>query len=192
MTSLRARLILLALVGTSLTGCAIGTSAPPPPGVSFPTGDEAAPATAGTAGAPEGDRDVVERVVDGDTVVLANLGTVRLVGVDTPETVKPDTPVQCHGPQASRAAKDTLTGRDVIVESDPVAGTRDRYDRRLGYLWYLDGSDGWRLYNLEAIEAGDARAYAYDNQPYRYRTEFENAERRARDAGLGLWRCPAE
>ena len=141
MTSLRARLLLLALTGVSLTGCAVGLSAPPPPGVSFPTGYETGSVTADTTGAPldqdlpEGDRDVVERVIDGDTVVLVGLGTVRLVGIDTPETVKSGAPVQCHGLQASRAAKDKLTGRDVIVESDPVAGARDRYDRRLGYLW---------------------------------------------------------
>jgi micrococcal nuclease len=195
MTTSLSRLLIIATTAL-LAGCAASSSAPPPPGVSFPTGQEAPAAVRGellapadSANAPLGERDVVERVVDGDTVVLGRLGTVRLVGIDTPETKKPNTPVQCHGPEASRAAEDTLTGRNVILEPDRVAGTFDRYDRRLGYLWYL--ADGqWNLYNLEAIEAGHARSYAYDDQLYERRGDFEAAESRARDAVVGLWRCP--
>lgn len=205
MTTDRKRsVLLLAALLVWTTGCAAGSSAPPP-GVSFPTtselrdalpsptfeatpGQEQYPEESGEV--PQGERDVVERVVDGDTVVLERLGKVRLVGLNTPESVKPGAPVECHGPEASLAAKNVLTGRDAILETDPVAGTYDRYERRLGYLWYRDGQD-WKLYNLEAIAAGDGRAYAYADQQYRYRDLFEDAQDVARDESLGLWQCPA-
>jgi micrococcal nuclease len=206
MTTDRKRSVLLLAGLLVLTaGCAAGSSAPPPPGVSFPTSSELrdalpAPAFEAIPGqaqypeesgeVPQGERDVVERVVDGDTVVLERLGAVRLVGLNTPESVKPGAPVDCHGPDSSRAAKSVLTGREVILEIDPVAGTYDRYERRLGYLWYRDGQD-WKLYNLEAIASGDGRAYAYADQQYRYRDLFEDAQDAAQNRSLGLWQCPA-
>ena len=203
MTTDRKFLLFTALLVLT-TGCAASSSAPPP-GLSFPTTSELRDALTtptleplptpalhpeDSGDVPQGESDVVERVVDGDTVVLERLGKVRLVGLNTPESVKPGAPVDCYGPESSLAAKNILTGREVILETDPVAGTYDRYKRRLGYLWYRDGQD-WKLYNLEAIAAGDGRAYAYANQRYRYRDIFEDAQDAAQVKSLGLWQCPA-
>src|SRR5690348_5491430 len=94
----------------------------------------------------------VIRVVDGDTVILAGLGSSRIVGVDTPETVKPDTPVQCFGPRASAFSKHVLGAAGRIryrVALEPV----DAYGRSLVYLWLPDG----RFYNAMLIRRGLAR-----------------------------------
>lgn len=156
-----------------LVGCSgVGVSQTPPPGLEFP--DTAA-------------HETVLRAVDGDTFELSSSGTVRLVGIDTPESVKPGAPVECHGKEASASAA-RLTGKTVRVELDDVAGERDRYGRRLVYLWYLqDGA--WIHYNLEAITNGDARSYAFENQQYLHRAAFEEAEEQARARGIGLWAC---
>lgn len=84
----------------------------------------------------------VLRVVDGDTVHVAYRGrdtTVRLIGVDTPETVHPTEPVQCFGREASEHAHRLLDGRRVYVATDPSQDTRDRYGRLLAYLWLPTG-----------------------------------------------------
>jgi micrococcal nuclease len=78
----------------------------------------------------DGPRGVV-RVVDGDTVVIAPDTTVRLIGIDTPETVDPRKPVQCFGREASAYAHLLLDGRSVSLEYDPTQGRLDRYGRTL-------------------------------------------------------------
>jgi len=161
---------ILVVSGTGCSGTGVATT--PPPGLEFP--DTAK-------------HETVLRAVDGDTFELSSSGIVRLVGIDSPESVKPGTPVECHGKEASLAAA-RLTGKTVRVEIDEVAGERDRYGRRLVYLWYLQ-EGAWRHYNLEAVTNGDARAYAYANQQYLHRSEFESAEQRARTRGVGLWAC---
>lgn len=156
-----------------LMGCGgMGAAQEPPPGMEFPE----------TAA-----HEMVVRAVDGDTFELSVSGTVRLVGVDTPESVKPGASVECHGKAAADAAA-RLTGKIVRVELDDIAGEYDRYGRRLVYLWYLqDGT--WIHYNLEAIENGDARSYAFANQQYLHREAFERAEQQARADRIGLWAC---
>jgi len=156
-----------------LVGCSGGgISRTPPPGLAFPD-DESV--------------ETVLRAIDGDTFELSSSGIVRLVGIDTPESVKPGEPVECHGKEASEAAA-RLTGKTVRIELDDVAGERDRYGRRLVYLWYLrDGA--WIHYNLEAVTNGDARSYAFDDQQYLHRAAFEAAEQAARGRGIGLWSC---
>jgi len=83
----------------------------------------------------------VARVVDGDTIDVTVNGTeerVRLIGIDTPETVKPNTPVQCYGPEASEHTKELLPpGTPVYLERDLVA--RDDYGRLLSYVFRNDG-----------------------------------------------------
>ncbi|MFM8303643.1 MAG: thermonuclease family protein, partial [Actinomycetota bacterium] len=79
----------------------------------------------------------VVEVIDGDTIVVAFAGgatdTVRLLGVDTPETKHPTKGVECFGPEASAFTTRLLTGRVVRLKSDVVR--RDVYDRRLAYVW---------------------------------------------------------
>ena len=122
------------------------------------------------------------RVVDGDTVVVAPDTTVRLIGIDTPETVDPRKPVQCFGREASAYAHLLLDGRSVWLEYDPSQGRLDKYRRTLAYVWMPDG----RLFNEVMIADGYAHEYTYD-LPYRYQATFIAAERAARESDRGLW-----
>jgi len=129
---------------------------------------------------------VVERVVDGDTVVVRVQGErerIRLIGVDTPETVKPDAPVDCFGPEASDETTGLLPGGSTVwLESDASQGDADRYDRLLRYVWAPDGT----MLNEHLIADGFGREDTYDD-PYRYRDRFMAAEAEAERADLGLW-----
>ena len=136
----------------------------------------------------------VTRVVDGDTIEVAGpdgaTSTVRLIGVDTPETVKPNAPVECFGPQASEYTSTILTGRAVRLEHDQTVGDTDRYDRTLAYVWTVQDR---RLFNLALIEAGAAREYTYDRTRYRYRNAFRAAQTDAQRDRHGLWgHCPTD
>jgi len=126
----------------------------------------------------------VARVVDGDTIRVIINGkeeTVRLIGIDTPETVDPRKPVECFGREASAAAKRMLEGKSIYLEEDPTQSERDRYGRLLAYVW-VDHT----LFNLWMIRQGYAHEYTYD-EPYKYRDEFRAAERYARTHDVGLW-----
>ncbi|MBA8812083.1 thermonuclease family protein [Frigoribacterium faeni] len=138
-------------------------------------------------GVPSGaDEAVVERVVDGDTVLVAVMGErerIRLIGVDTPETVKPDAPVDCFGPEASAFTTASLpAGSTVWLESDATQGDADRYDRLLRYVWSPDGT----MLNERLVAEGYGREDTYDD-PYRYRDRFVAAESAAERSGTGLW-----
>jgi micrococcal nuclease len=127
----------------------------------------------------------VERVVDGDTVILsARLGSSRIVGVDTPETVKPDTPVQCFGPQASDFSKRVLGDAGRVryrVALEPV----DSYGRSLVYLWLPDG----RFFNAMLVRRGYARTLPFPPNT-RYAPLFQRLAEAAARTGRGLWgRC---
>jgi micrococcal nuclease len=124
----------------------------------------------------------VLEVVDGDTIKVSTGETLRLIGVDTPETRDPRTPVQCFGREASARAHALLDGARIRLEHDPTQGRLDRYGRTLAYVWLPDG----RLYNRTIIAEGYAHEYTYA-VPYRYRDAFRAAERSAREAGRGLW-----
>lgn len=126
---------------------------------------------------------IVTNVVDGDTVDIRLNGEeerVRLLLVDTPETVHPNKPVQPFGPEASHYAKDTLTDEEVRIEYD--GPKRDRYDRLLAYIW-IDGEN----FNEQLIEKGFARyAYVFD-PPYTHSTSMQKAESRAKGLEKGIW-----
>ena len=127
----------------------------------------------------------VVSVVDGDTVKLNINGaveSVRLIGIDTPETVHPSKPVECFGIEASNKAKQILTGQTVRFETDSSQGDRDKYGRLLGYLFLSDGTN----FNKIMIEQGYAYEYTY-SVPYQYQAEFKSAEQYARTNGVGLW-----
>jgi micrococcal nuclease len=124
----------------------------------------------------------VVRVVDGDTVDVSPGGRIRLIGIDTPETVDPRKPVQCFGREASAKAHKLLDDKTIALEADPSQGERDRYGRLLRYIWLPDG----RLFNLEMIAQGYAHEYTYAT-PYKYQTPFKQAERTAREQNRGLW-----
>jgi len=125
----------------------------------------------------------VLRVVDGDTLVLEGGEKVRLIGVNTPESVDPRRPVQWFGREAAAFAKSLLQGRRVRMEQD--VEKRDRYGRTLGYLWREDGV----FVNLRLVEEGYALAFRYPPN-VKHAELFREAERRAREAGKGLWSDP--
>jgi micrococcal nuclease len=128
---------------------------------------------------------IVTKVVDGDTIHVNLNGhdtTIRIIGIDTPETVDPRKPVQCMGKEASNRAKELLMGKIVFLESDPSQGDLDKYGRLLRYV-FINGSDD---YGLGAIVEGLAHEYTYD-LPYKYQTEYKKAENAAREAKIGLW-----
>ncbi|MEY2844725.1 MAG: hypothetical protein RL076_271 [Chloroflexota bacterium] len=128
----------------------------------------------------------VVRVADGDTITVKYNGvntSVRLIGVDTPETVDPRKPVQCYGVEASNYTKSQLNKQTIYLEFDESQGVTDRYDRLLAFVRRADGS----LFNYDLIANGYAFEYTYQGNPYRYQSEFLAAAREARENGRGLW-----
>jgi micrococcal nuclease len=93
------------------------------------------------------------RVVDGDTIVLSNSEKVRLIGVDTPETVRPNTPVEYFGKEASAITKKMVEGKPVRLEYDWQQ--RDKYGRLLACVYLIDGT----FINAEIIKQRYGHAY---------------------------------
>jgi len=126
----------------------------------------------------------VIRIVDGDTIVV-NIDSkdekVRLIGVDTPETVKPDTPVQKYGKEASAFTKKMLIGKKVKLEFD--VQHRDKYARFLAYVYLDDG----RMFNKILIEEGYAQVMTVPPN-IKYQQDFIRLQRKAKENKKGLWR----
>lgn len=124
----------------------------------------------------------VLRVVDGDTIEVDIDGTeedLRYIGVDTPETVKPGSPVECFGPQASDRNHELVEGRSVRLEFDREL--RDDYGRLLAYVYV-----GKRFINGELVAGGFARTL--EIEPNTARAGLLNRlEAEAGSAGRGLW-----
>jgi micrococcal nuclease len=138
----------------------------------------------GTARYEPGERvDVrVERVVDGDTAVVSIDGRseyVRYIGIDTPESVKPDTEPECFSYRASNENRRLVEGRSVELEFDREL--YDRYDRLLAYV-RLDG----QLVNEELLRKGLATTLTIPPND-RYADEFSALEDEARNSGMGIW-----
>jgi len=122
-------------------------------------------------------------VIDGDTMRIIVNGkeeTVRLLLVDTPETVHPTKPVQPFGPEASQYAKEMLTGKEVEIELD--VRERDKFGRLLAYL-YING----QMFNEMLLENGLARvAYVYPPNT-KYVDRFKEIEKKAKQKEKGIW-----
>jgi endonuclease YncB( thermonuclease family) len=125
----------------------------------------------------------VDRVVDGDTLIVGG-ERVRLVGVDAPESVHPQKPVQHFAKEATEFARQRAQGKQVRLEPSGDLVTRDRHGRRLAYVWLPDGL----LLNLEIIRQG--YGFAFSKFPFARMEEFRAAEREARTAGRGMWANP--
>jgi micrococcal nuclease len=126
-----------------------------------------------------------ESVVDGDTIRISCNGEstrVRLVGVDTPETVKEASPVECGGPGASAYVRSQPDGGQVFLSMDPAQGEQDKYDRFLAYVWTADGA----LINQSTVEHGHGQGTGY-GKDYGTSSTFEAASEQAKAEGLGLW-----
>ena len=122
----------------------------------------------------------VKRVIDGDTLLLADGERVRLIGVDTPETKHPQKPVERFGQEAYLFTKRMAEGKEVRLEYDWQR--KDRYGRLLAYVYLMDGT----FLNAEIIKQGFG--FAYTKYPFRYLDEFRKFERDAREAKKGLWK----
>ncbi|MDX6662292.1 MAG: micrococcal nuclease [Solirubrobacterales bacterium] len=126
----------------------------------------------------------VVRAVDGDTIVVDLGGRheyVRYIGVDTPETVKPGTPVQCFGPQAHDFNERLVQGRRVRLRLG--VERRDRYGRLLAYVY-----SGRRFVNAELVRRGFARTLAIAPND-RFAERFDRLQAAAGRDGRGLWRA---
>jgi micrococcal nuclease len=127
---------------------------------------------------------LVVRVIDGDTIVVSPNEKVRLIGVDTPETVHPNKVVQCFGKDAkefTRTMAESKSIRLVFDEANRGRHHKDRYGRTLAYVYFDDGT----MLNAELIRRG--YAHAYTRFPFRHVVEFRQLERIARSQAVGLW-----
>jgi endonuclease YncB( thermonuclease family) len=122
----------------------------------------------------------VQRVVDGDTLRLTNGHPVRLIGADTPETVKPNWPVEPWGPEATEFTRQFVAGGQIRLQFD---GRRtDKYERVLAHVWV-----GEQMLGEELIRAGLATAVTkYDYDPA-VKARLQAAENQAKAARLGIW-----
>ena len=163
----RSRAVLAAFAATALAGSLVGERFE-----RWPVRPGAAVLTA-----------TVAEVVYGDTIVIATangrVDTVRLLGVDTPETVHPDRPVECYGPEASAFTKSALTGVVVRLEAD--VEPRDRYGRLLAYVWV-----GEERFNDVLLRDGYARLLVIPPNGRHARTMLSE-QLAARSERRGLW-----
>jgi micrococcal nuclease len=125
----------------------------------------------------------VVRVVDGDTIKVnldGQVYSVRYIGIDTPETVHPDKPIEWMGPEASEANKRLVEGRTVYLEKD--VSEVDQYGRLLRYVYLADGT----FVNAELVRLGYAQVSTFPPD-VRYQDLFLEKQREAREAERGLW-----
>ena len=128
----------------------------------------------------------VTRVIDGDTFEIEGGERVRLIGVDTPESVKPNAPVECYGRESGEYLKSLIEGKVVRLERDRT--DRDRYARLLRYV-YLDGV----FINEKIVRDGYAESVRY-RPDIREQEQLDKAEQEARAVGRGRWAtgvCPS-
>ncbi|HRW37265.1 MAG TPA: thermonuclease family protein [Aquihabitans sp.] len=170
------RLSLLPLAVGLVVGVPVACTSPRPPVVALPDGGSGLSAR-------------VVHVVDGDTVDVELAGAterVRLLGIDTPETVKPGHPIDCFGPEASARTKALLpAGTAVVLQRDTEP--RDRYGRLLAYLWRRD--DGLFV-NGSLVDDGFADTLSIEPN-VAHRSDLSARRAAARAEGRGMWgSCP--
>ena len=131
----------------------------------------------------DGTYKVVE-VVDGDTIKVQygdEVKKVRLIGIDTPETVDPDTEKECYGEEASSYLKEKINGKEVDLYTDSSQGNEDKYSRLLRYAVYNHADMGMTM-----VAGGYAKEYTYDGD-YFYGSIYRAAEIIAKAHKLGVW-----
>lgn len=130
----------------------------------------------------------VTRVIDGDTVEVTNENgqteTVRLLLIDTPESVDPNEEVQAYAEEASEFAKIRLEGSRVLLERGNP--DKDKYGRTLGYIWLKNGADRVNFAELALTEGMARVAYVYEPNT-KYLEDFETWEQEAKDEKLNIW-----
>ncbi|KAA3661032.1 MAG: nuclease [Chloroflexi bacterium] len=128
----------------------------------------------------------VVRVIDGDTAVFRinnTEETVRFLGIDAPETVHPDKPVECFGPEASEFVKSVLEEETAVyLELDEMTGERDKYGRLLAHIWLEDGT----LFNELLLQEGYAEFSNYGNATEKD-GRYTQAQSQAQSGKTGVW-----
>ncbi|HYI14339.1 MAG TPA: thermonuclease family protein [Thermomicrobiales bacterium] len=173
--------LLLVLLATVASGCDVETMTEATREPASRTTPGPTPATSGSV-----ERAEVVRVVDGDTLIVEIDGReerLRYIGVDTPESVQPNTPVECFGREASAENARLVEGREVELERD--VSNRDRYDRLLRYVYVVE--EGERIFVNEALVAGGFAHSSSFPPDVKHQDRFRAAQREARDEGRGLW-----
>jgi micrococcal nuclease len=137
-------------------------------------------AAGGAAGVPEPQNGLVDWVYDGDTISVRLDGgrreKVRLIGIDTPEFR------ECYHRESSAETRRLALQKRVVLQTDPTQGFRDRYGRRLAYVWVPGGG---RDLGVLLLERGFARLFVLARDPFRRLSVYRGAEARGR--GRGLW-----
>lgn len=128
----------------------------------------------------------VLRCVDGDTIILDEEERVRFIGVDTPETKKPNTPVQPFGPEASAFTKKAIEQNQNAVRLVYDGDLKDRYGRTLAHVYV-----GTTLLNEELLRAGLARSQLQYRFSSEMKERYRRAEEEAKQAKRGIWREPS-
>ena len=185
------RRVLPSLLAVAAIGCAPGASAETP--TPSPSAFVVGPAANAQTFAPTGPTEIgrVVAITDGDTIRVVIDGEehrLRYIGIDTPESVVPDAPIEPFALAAHAANSALVSHKEVVLEKD-VSET-DQFDRLLRYVWLppeegRPGS-GWRLVNLVLVRAGLAEAVDYPPDT-KHSAILHAAEEEARAAGYGLW-----
>lgn len=162
-----------------LSSSCAGTDAKRQPSAAIsPSVSPSSPQLSKAAGVPA----LVTRVIDGDTIEVRvgnRLVDVRLIGMDTPESVHPTVADECFGAAAARYARTILENQEVVLTFD--VERRDLYDRTLAYVWIDD-----ELFNAEIVRAGYAQSYTVPPNVL-HAEEILHAQREARRSNVGLW-----
>lgn len=135
----------------------------------------------------------ITKIIDGDTIEVQKLSNasednkiekykVRLLGINTPESVDPRRAVECFGKESSKYVTDNFLGETVRLETDNSQSKYDKYDRLLAYV-YISADI---MINEKLINDGYAYEYTYD-KPYKFQREFKAAQRLAKSEDRGLW-----
>jgi micrococcal nuclease len=173
------RVILGAVLALALAsaGCSSGSAVLAVPSSSQPS------RTASGVHLPTGKDGTVDRVVDGDTIIVDRV-RVRLIGIDAPESVKPNSPVECYGPESS-VELHRLLPAGTRVRLEPDLDRKDRYGRTLAYVWRLDPPLD---VDVELARLGFARVLTI-RPNVAHRAEIAAAVAAAKRAHRGLWRA---
>jgi micrococcal nuclease len=126
----------------------------------------------------------INHFIDGDTIAVnmnGHVEKVRFIGVDTPETHKPNTPVQCYGPAAAAYTKSRIGKQRVRLVADSLSTDRDRYGRLLRYVYLPDGT------NQEENLIKNGYGFYYPYFPFSKAAQFAMDERMAQAVHKGLW-----
>jgi micrococcal nuclease len=136
---------------------------------------------------PDTRRGRVVAVIDGDTIKVSAAGrtdTVRLLGIDTPESRRPETPVECGSRQAATTLRRLVLDRDVVLRTDPTQDAVDRFGRALAYVDVAGRDAGEAM-----VAAGWAKPYVYDRVEFTRVDEYRSAARAAAASRAGVHRA---